>query len=165
MLAGSGCHGAPWEPLAPSPSPHCSRGWCRTRALSETGPPSLSPFHVMKSWQVIAMILNHRQYLDILFFTTIITTTATILIIRSTFDELKMQSGSRVSGSRPSTSCSPQGPLNIMLEIVIIIVIRTGATSKRCQKEMIGVECRYWSSDHQCKLFFRDWRWVSPRWR
>ena len=122
-------------------------------------------YHLFMWWKVIAMILNHRQYLDILFFTTIIITTTTILIIRSTFDELKMQSGSRVSGSRPSTSCSPQGPLNIMLEIVIIIVIRTGATSKRCQKEMIGVECRYWSSDHQCKLFFRDWRWVSPRWR
>ena len=56
---------------------------------------------------------SHIESLTWFLITFISITNTMILIIRPTFEELKTQSGSSVSGWRPSTSCSPQGPLNI----------------------------------------------------
>ena len=119
--AGSGCHGwAPWEPLEPSPSPRYSRGWCRTLALSETQHVSnvllyvnIGPYYSTigvkctgcslcddKPSQPLTNDCHQHHHWP---------SSESPLTI--TFDALKTHINSRLSGSKPSTSCSPHGPL------------------------------------------------------
>ena len=89
-LACSGCHGGTLRALGTLP-------------LTPLFDGMMSYTRLIWNIVMILMIPYHCQYLDIMFIA--------IHMIRLTFEELKTQSGSRVLGSRPSTSCSPQGPL------------------------------------------------------